>query len=583
MFQYLFLCDRSGIKNKKKPFITNNNTSKRKYKKTCEMKLGVIYNNNERRVSTSSLVGINNNEEKNTNSNKILHILNNNNKIYSIDENNSYYYNNKIKNQKLRNELLVNPMGKVKKKINLKDLFKDRNNISLEKRVIKHNPNYKIFNSNNKKCQSNNKRINSARPLILDSNKSFKDLKELINIKQINNYYDSSSKILAFKENILVFDKNISLLNLNQNNDIIGQNNNISINNNHIDFNNSLINQSKNKTKQKYQRPKSATYGHLKPKNNLIINKYQSNNISNYGNSFKDNFFIQLNPNKIFDDKYYDLSYVNNNNKKETDFINTFNNSKGKMMIKPVDNSSEKIISFNEEDKYIFSEGDDIKNIIINFNRMKLSNKINRGHMFRKRPIPFYNEKYLNYLPKNIKKDIKNKYNFFSYLLTDNIYYNKNNIIKKNNFLKSKGTKKNKKNKKSNLEIQKNNIKIKYNLTEYNFNPKNIVQNYKLNCRKEEEFMSYLKQLDYIEKHPPIQHKNISYNHISSNKSRYSKINNIYKPVKIKVDSSTSNVIFQRNNDNKIDKKLGTSEEESEICEKIKSQPFKTKKSKYIK
>ena len=55
---------------------------------------------------------------------------------------------------------------------------------------------------------------------------------------------------------------------------------------------------------------------------------------------------------------------------------------------------------------------------------MELYKKKNRGYMFRRRPIPIFDEKYLINLPKDIKKDIRNEYNFFSYLLTGNINYN---------------------------------------------------------------------------------------------------------------------------------------------------------------
>ena len=284
------------------------NRTKNKCKQKFEKRLGMIYNNNGERVSTSSLVGKNNKEDKNINFNNIIKNTQklNNNKIYSIDE------THRIKNKELGNELLVNQMEKIKKTINLKALFKKKNDILSEKKVIKHNLNYIIFNSNNKKCQLNNKRINSAQPLILDCNKNVKDLKKIINLKLFNNNYDSKSKILAFKENIFVYNKNISLLIPNQNNnDIIGQYN-INNNNNHIDSNNTIINQSKNKNNQKFQRPKSALYG--QQKYNLIINKCQSNDISfkNTGNNIKDNIINHKNPYTIFDDKYYDLSYINN-------------------------------------------------------------------------------------------------------------------------------------------------------------------------------------------------------------------------------------------------------------------------------
>ena len=51
--------------------------------------------------------------------------------------------------------------------------------------------------------------------------------------------------------------------------------------------------------------------------------------------------------------------------------------------------------------------------------------------MFRRRPIPPLNEKYIYHLPKNIKKDTKNKYNIFNFILTDNIFINNIKKLKK--------------------------------------------------------------------------------------------------------------------------------------------------------
>ena len=94
--------------------------------------------------------------------------------------------------------------------------------------------------------------------------------------------------------------------------------------------------------------------------------------------------------------------------------------------------------------------------------------------------------------------------------------------------------------------------------------------------------MSYLKKLDYIEKHPMEDKNNVNKININSkNKIMKSKVNNIYKPVKLKVDNCTS-FEGQRNENKLNDKKIGSSEEESEFCEKIKSQPFiKKRKSKF--
>ncbi len=119
---------------------------------------------------------------------------------------------------------------------------------------------------------------------------------------------------------------------------------------------------------------------------------------------------------------------------------------------------------------------------------------------------------------------------------------------------------------------QNNNNKINHDITEY----QNINKEYKLDCRKEEEFMTYLKQLNYLEKHP--NYNNI-YN-INDKKiinPKLNRINNIYKPVKIKTDNSTSYEV-EKQNKNKLDeKKIDSSEEDSILCDKIKSQHFKGK------
>jgi hypothetical protein len=258
-----------------------------------------------------------------------------------------------------------------------------------------------------------------------------------------------------------------------------------------------------------------------------------------------------------------------------------FNRKNEKIILPPQYNyldeiSQERKTSINDNNFIVSNKNLNFEDInkILN-SKMNISNKDkdNRNHPLMRRSILGINKKLLIYLPKDIKKYFNNKYNFFSYLMSEDIDYN--TADKKDTFNLNKN---------QNSKKKKNN-KIKHNKTDYNFiqnyNSKSIFTNYKLNCRKEEEFMSYLKHLDYIEKH-----KNISSSRnnkiIQSGRIRNS--NNIYKPVKIKVDNSISNSIeIIKNNNNEIyDKKICSSEEESELCEKIKSQPFSKKSKKKL-
>ena len=87
--------------------------------------------------------------------------------------------------------------------------------------------------------------------------------------------------------------------------------------------------------------------------------------------------------------------------------------------------------------------------------------------------------------------------------------------------------------------------------------------------------MSYLKHLNYMEKHPD---GNANGNDKKIIRRKINKKNNIYKPVKIKTDNSTSYDIEQRSEKKLYEKNIYSSEEDSELSEKIKSQPFINKR-----
>ena len=504
----------------------------------------------------------------------------------------SFYSNNNGFGNKLLIKVMKN--NNTNKKIILKEILKDSNkiiNINKERMLYNNNSNYNKFKKyfNNKTNSSKKRRISSAYPLILNYNKKYKEINKIIILKNYkNNYYDDIPKILAFKENIFVHEKNISLSENNQDiNDII--NNNDKIKNTDYINQNKKVKEPKSKINQKFKRPKSAVYRHSKQNNNLMINNLHLNELSlkKQSNNYAEKNFYRPKTDKI-DDDYYDLSYANNSQRKmvitQKQKRNNYKMEKEKKnFTSPFEYllvPSKKLSKFDEN--FLFetniSNIKDITNNMIFDSKIKDKYKINRGHFFRRRPMSIINEKYLIYLPKDIKKDIKNKYNFFSYLLTENIYYN---VGEKKNIIKLKNVKKNKQNK---CEIQKNN-NIKHNYSEYSIHQNenlNVSGVYKIDCRKEEEFMLYLKKLNYMEKHPiKVKYDNINKININKNKIMKSKANNIYRPVKIKIDNFTC-FETQRKENKLNDKKIGSSEEENELCEKIKSQPFLNKrKSKF--
>ena len=473
------------------------------------------------------------------------------------------------------NAILANVMKNSDKDCNIKSVLNENKNMLLAQKEIIYNKYNNNYNNRSKINASQIKKINYANsvdPLILDCNDNLKQLENIINLKENFYYCDNIPKIMAFKENIFVHEKNI-LLDDNTKDCAKQQiHNNIS----NMEINNILNKSSKSLISEKFKRPGSAVYGFNDKKyKNKKLSNMQINDVSvnNKTVNKRDAFLLKI-PKKIFDDNYYDLSYVNN--KKKNIIQNSkmkFNRKNENIIIAPQFNYLYEIPQeqkMNINDNYILNNKnlnfEDI-NKILNA-RMSISNKEkdNRNHIFPRRSIHGINKKLLIYLPKGIKKYFNNKYNFFSYLMSDEIDFTSSEKRDMPNVNKNKDVKNKKKN------------KIKHNKTDYNFiqnySNKNIFTNYKLNCRKEEEFMSYLKQLDYIEKH-----KNLSSNR--NDKIIYSgrihKTNNIYKPVKIKVDNSISNSIETIKKNNEIyDKKIDF-EEDNEFWEKIKSQPFRKK------
>ena len=491
---------------------------------------------------------------------------------------------NSNKNNAFENDILIKLNNKNEDLYNLKEIFRNEN-IIIKK--TGNNNEIKLNTINNfsrtEKLFKNN-RINSANYIITIYNKEFKNIGNLFNLNKINNKYDDIQKILAFKENIFVHEKNILFLDKDKNNII-----------NKINYNTytyeDLSNNSKTKINRKLNRTKSAVYG-IKLKNN---------NNDNFQNKQK----------KLFDDKYYDLSYVINNY--NNSIIKTSNNNfKRNNKNKFKSDTNQKIIKTSKLEKlssspilkknptyntfkynYIninnYESKNSNNNILLTKNILKKQKKI---HLTRMRPVPMINEKYLIYLPKDLKKDIKNKYNFFSYLLTENINFNtisKNNKSKSHKFMgfrrnRSLYSIKNNYNNKINSKLI-NKDKIKNNIEQHN-----TQKEYKLNCRKEAEFMNYLKKLDYDTKlqerilHTNSDDINNKYKEkiIQTFKKRNNKKKIKYKPVKIKSEISSNYEIFKRNDSELYDKIFGICDE-SVICEKIKSQPFINKKKKSLK
>ena len=318
-----------------------------------------------------------------------------------------------------------------------------------------------------------------------------------------NNKYDlyneKIKKILAFKENILVHNKNLSLNENHKNNDYI--------------INNSkrfkyFLNNNTSKNESNYLRPKSA-----------IINFSQDIKKSSTKSKI------------ILDQNLFDISCIKNNKTKIN--IKTFLKNKNVHKINKKSLNYKKSQSVDLPNNLNNNDINDIKAEIKN-KIMNLKFKKNKKpQMFIRRPIPSLNEKYLLYLPKDLQKDIKNKYNFFSYILTDDIYHNNINIIRSKKSKKYKG-------------------KVQINKNINNKNSNNLFNNFMLKSKIEKKS----KIINYVNK----------------------KINSddrIYKPVKLKTDELFNNTDKIENEKERVKK---VNEEEGDFYQKIKSNPFKAKK-----
>ena len=311
--------------------------------------------------------------------------------------------------------------------------------------------------------------------------------------KLYNNIFDQKmKKVLAFKENIFVHNKNLSLNENNKNSELI----------------------KKNSTKK---------------------NKYLIKNKNRIYNIRPNSAFIKYNPNNhknsltksrlILNQDYFDISYMKNSDSK----INDNNNSKKKKKVNQKLSNHKKNKSINISYNFM-NEFDEVK--------MELNNKIinikfakkNYPQMFRRRPIPPLNEKYIYYLPKNIKKDTKNKYNIFNFILTDNIFIN--NIKNSRN---------------------KNKSKNKYN-EELNINKNNSTKN-------NNTFNNYLLGSKIA--------KNSTIINLTNKKLKTSKI---YKPVRLKIAEVININKIKEKNDNI--KSRNINDEEGYLFQKIKSHPF---------
>ena len=461
--------------------------------------------------------------------------------------------------QEFGNEFLIKAMKRNSDKIELKEYLDEKKNIAkkeFDSEINKYSNSIHINSFISKKNSERKSRIKSAKPLILNYKKNFKNL---IEINKCNNYnnnnYEDMQKILAYKENIFVHQKNLSLLeNYKGLNSISNQNSKKNNNYNSNDNKEIIYKTPKNKIIDRHNGPKSAM---VEGEDN-----YENNSIKiNHLHLDK----IQTNSNKIFIDNNYDLSYIANksfNNKKIKIKQNKTGNDKLLITstLDHLSNTSMKRASTFFENSINYHELENSNHSIL---QKKLLNKKNRGYLLRRRPIPESNEKYLIYLPSNLKKDIKNKYNFLSFLVTDNIYYN---TAGNKNYFKSKNI--------ENKNFHKN--RTKHNKTEF----LNLNKDYKLNCRKEEEFMTYLKKLDYISKHPKKVKKSYHTYREELLHAVHADKSNIYKPVKI---CSNENKIF--GNGNKKEKEIENEKiclnlnDEDMLCEKIKSHPFHFKHS----
>ena len=249
--------------------------------------------------------------------------------------------------------------------------------------------------------------------------------------------------------------------NKNENNsNILNLKSKIYNNNNHIqksltlkvNKNSSTLNKSKIKTDNlkktiNYKRPKSSIF------------KFKT-----------DKYNKTKNTKLIIDDDYFDISYIYNNKKNNNNINKSINNNtikkiKNKVIKNEKNKNNEKEISI---DAYSEKEINDIKKEIREKIMKIKQKKKNVPQMFIRRPIPICNEKYLLFLPKEVKKDIRNKYNFFSFLLTDDLYNKYYKFNMKNKFNKNKRSNNINKTKsqeiKRKINISNNNIfNTKYN------------------------------------------------------------------------------------------------------------------------
>ena len=361
-------------------------------------------------------------------------------------------------------------------------ITKNNSNLIFSNDIIsKNNIKSLKYNSNINK----NKKDNSLFPFYSDYNNKFNYI--LQQIKDVNEhtftannkYTKKVKKILAFKENIFVYNKNISLIENKKNSDDIKyklknkQKNKFYISN----FNSNIL------------RPKSA---------NIQYNSTSKNSL----------MILKL----FLEQEYFDISYIKND--------------KANIRMSYSKNKSKKNKSLNNNRKSLMINNSKNKKEYTNYTNLKLRKK-NRPQIFMKRPIPTLKAKYLFCLPKDLIKDTKNKYNFFSYILTDDIY-NRNY---------SKGRNKNKNKTKSNK---------KFIRTNFNFN-NNIFNNFLLKSKIEK--MKIRKEIDKV-----------CNNIISKDKK-------IYKPVQMKI----SQIINKKQKMKQIDDDIDTEQ-------KIKSHPFLKKK-----
>ena len=365
-------------------------------------------------------------------------------------------------------------------------ITKNNSNLIFSNDIIsKNNIKSLKYNSN----INTNKKDNSLFPFYSDYNNKFNYI--LQQIKDVNEhtftannkYTKKVKKILAFKENIFVHNKNISLIENKKNSDDIKyklknkQKNKFHISN----FNSNIL------------RPKSA---------NVQYNSNSKNSL------MKSKLFL--------DQEYFDISYIKND---KANIRMSYSKNKNKNN-KSLNNNRKSLIINNSKNKKEYA------NNYTNYSNLKLRKK-NRPQIFMKRPIPTLKAKYLFCLPKDLIKDTKNKYNFFSYILTDDIY-NRNY---------SKGRNKNKNKTQSNK---------KFIRTNFNFN-NNIFNNFLLKSKIEK--MKIRKEIDKV-----------CNNIISKDKK-------IYKPVQMKI----SQIINKKQKMKQIDDDIDTEQ-------KIKSHPFLKKK-----